>query len=66
LGALPLFASAAAAAEPDTTTPEPDKVTSALAEIDPDRLTPREALEALYRLKALTTVPDAAPSGYDR
>jgi DNA mismatch repair protein MutS len=44
---LPLFASAAA--------PEPnrDPVTDALAEIDPDSLTPREALEALYRLKKL-------------
>jgi hypothetical protein len=28
----------------------------ALAELDPDRLTPREALDALYRLKALLPV----------
>jgi len=32
---------------------EPSASERALAEIDPDTLTPREALEALYRLKAL-------------
>jgi DNA mismatch repair protein MutS len=45
---LPLFASAA---EPE---PRADPVAGALAEIDPDSLTPREALEALYRLKMLS------------
>jgi DNA mismatch repair protein MutS len=44
---LPLFASTA---EPDQ---GPDAITGAIAEIDPDSLTPREALEALYRLKKL-------------
>jgi DNA mismatch repair protein MutS len=44
---LPLFASAA---EPEQC---PDPIASALADIDPDSLTPREALEALYRLKKL-------------
>lgn len=39
---------AAAAAEP-----EPDPLAEALAAIDPDALSPREALDALYRLKAL-------------
>jgi DNA mismatch repair protein MutS len=33
--------------------PEPTAVEAALAAIDPDRLSPREALEALYRLHAL-------------
>ena len=42
---LPLFA---AAAEPQ---PAVDLLAEALAEIDPDRLSPREALEQLYRLK---------------
>jgi DNA mismatch repair protein MutS len=42
---LPLFA---AAAEPDR---GPDPLIAALNELDPDRLTPREALDALYRLK---------------
>ncbi len=32
---------------------EPSALERALAEIDPDALTPREALEALYRLKSL-------------
>jgi DNA mismatch repair protein MutS len=43
---LPLFAAAA---------PEPvaDPLVSALDKVDPDRLTPREALDELYRLKRL-------------
>jgi len=44
---LPLFA-AAAEAEPAV-----DPLVSALSAIDPDRLSPREALEHLYRLKQL-------------
>ncbi len=57
LAALPLFA---ATASPELQDPpsgsEPDPVVAALAELDPDRLTPREALDALYRLKALLPV----------
>jgi DNA mismatch repair protein MutS len=45
---LPLFA---AAKPPEPA--EPSRLEGALAAIDPDALTPREALEALYRLKAL-------------
>ncbi len=48
--ALPLFAAAR------ETTPEPppaDPVHEALAAVDPDALTPREALDALYRLRGL-------------
>ena len=43
---LPLFAAAA---------PEPvvDPLAEALSAIEPDSLTPREALDALYRLKQL-------------
>jgi DNA mismatch repair protein MutS len=44
---LPLFAAAAAAEPPG------DPLAGALDAIDPDALTPREALEALYRLKGL-------------
>ncbi|HEY2132706.1 MAG TPA: DNA mismatch repair protein MutS [Acetobacteraceae bacterium] len=60
--ALPLFA---AAVQDDSdhhidTGPmeseTPDPVRAALAAIDPDRLTPREALESLYRLRSLLTV----------
>ena len=46
---LPLFAPRAPAAKSS----EPSKADKALADIDPDSMTPREALEALYRLKAL-------------
>ena len=44
---LPLFA---AASEPEQA---PDPLLASLDRIEPDSLTPREALEALYRLKAL-------------
>ncbi len=45
---LPLFAATAPPAQP-----EPDPLAESLDAIDPDRLTPREALEALYRLKSV-------------
>jgi DNA mismatch repair protein MutS len=44
---LPLFA----VAEPPP--PRPSAVEDALQAIQPDELSPREALEALYRLKSL-------------
>jgi len=44
---LPLFASAAEPA------PAQDELRDALAGIEPDSLTPRQALEELYRLKRL-------------
>ncbi|MEA1072581.1 DNA mismatch repair protein MutS [Sphingomonas sp. LY160] len=47
---LPLFA--AMAAEPEAPV---DPLADALAAIEPDRLSPREALEALYALKAIAT-----------
>uniref|UniRef100_UPI0022EA434E hypothetical protein n=1 Tax=Falsiroseomonas oryzae TaxID=2766473 RepID=UPI0022EA434E len=46
---LPLFARPA---QPAAATP-PSALHAALAEIDPDALSPREAQEALYRLKSL-------------
>jgi DNA mismatch repair protein MutS len=49
---IDLFA-APAAPIASTDPAEPSALEQALAAIDPDRLTPREALEALYRLKAL-------------
>ena len=42
-----------AAAPPEAAAPEPSAIEAALATIDPDALTPREALDALYRLKSL-------------
>ncbi len=59
--ALPLFASAAApppSPGPGPATPQADPLVEALAGIDPDRLTPREALDALYRLKSLAGTGD--------
>ena len=48
---LPLFSAAAPAIAPE---PAPsDALRDALKDIDPDSLSPREALEALYRLKGL-------------
>jgi len=57
LASLPLFAATPTDSAPAE--PEPDPLADALAALDPDRMTPREALEALYRLKTLLTVPDA-------
>ncbi len=49
---LPLFATL-----PEDRPAPPDKLRDAVGAIDPDRLTPREALEALYALKALAAEP---------
>ena len=46
---LPLFAAAAKAEDKAS----PDAALQALDDVDPDALSPRQALEALYRLKAL-------------
>ena len=49
---LPLFAAVAAPQTPQIPAVE-QKLTSALEDIDPDNLSPREALEAIYALKRL-------------
>ncbi len=49
---LPLFK--AAALEGDTAEASSDELRAALEALDVDEMTPREALEALYRLKAIT------------
>jgi DNA mismatch repair protein MutS len=48
---LPLFA--AAARQPAPAAPAPAPVVQELARVEPDRLSPREALDLLYRLKAM-------------
>ena len=58
LGSLPLFAAAAArpaetGGAPEAEEPPVAPALAALAALDPDTLSPREALEALYRLKML-------------
>ena len=50
---LPLFAAPAKAAPVQ---PAPDPLQETLDGLDPDAMTPREALDALYRLKAIRTV----------
>jgi DNA mismatch repair protein MutS len=50
LDELPLFAAVQERAAPP---PGLSKAEAALAAVDPDGMSPREALEALYRLKAL-------------
>jgi len=50
---LPLFAAPARRPAPAVTEAESDGLRDALAGIEPDEMTPREALEALYRLKGL-------------
>ena len=46
---LPLFA---AAVEPEA---DPDELAQSLDALDPDRMSPREALDALYALKKLAS-----------
>lgn len=49
---LPLFAAAPVEAEPELP-PEAAELMAKLDAVDPDALTPREALQLLYDLKAL-------------
>ncbi|HEY0420868.1 MAG TPA: DNA mismatch repair protein MutS, partial [Acetobacteraceae bacterium] len=51
--ALPLFAAARPSPPPE---PARDELREALAAVDPDRLTPREAQDILYRLHAMLSV----------
>ncbi|UZF95307.1 DNA mismatch repair protein MutS [Bosea sp. NBC_00550] len=51
---LPLFAAPLRRPAPVVTEDQPDGLRETLAGIDPDEMTPREALEALYRLKRLS------------
>jgi DNA mismatch repair protein MutS len=61
LTALPLFAAAPSAQSSETpSAPESDPLAAAIAALEPDRMSPREALDTLYRLKAMLAVPDAA------
>jgi DNA mismatch repair protein MutS len=53
--ALPLFAAVTPPATP--TQPAAEPLLTALAALDPDQLTPREALETLYRLRTMLPSP---------
>ncbi len=59
LAELPLFAAAPPRASPPAQSPILDPVRVALANIDPDQMTPKEALEILYEIKSLIPVPDS-------
>lgn len=50
---LPLFAASEPAPEPMLPDPEPDALHSAVAALNPDTLSPRDALDAIYRLQML-------------
>jgi DNA mismatch repair protein MutS len=50
---LPLFAAARPVATAPAALAGPDRLRAALEAIDPDAMSPRDALEALYRLKGL-------------
>ncbi len=54
---LPLFAAAPRPAPPPPSAPKADPLREAMRGIDPDEMTPREALEALYRLKKAAQSP---------
>ena len=64
LAALPLFAATPTAPPEDTPSAAPDPLAEAVAALEPDRMTPRDALDALYRLKAMLAVSDAAANWY--
>ena len=57
LTSLPLFASTAPTGLAE---PAPDPIADALVALDPDRMSPREALDELYRLRSLLQVPGKA------
>jgi DNA mismatch repair protein MutS len=60
LAALPLFAVAPTPPTEDAPCAEADPLAEAVAALEPDRMTPRDALDALYRLKAILGVSDVA------
>jgi DNA mismatch repair protein MutS len=63
LTALPLFAAQNQAPPPEPPPdPTPDPLLAAIAALQPDRMTPREALDELYRLQSLQQVSDKATS----
>jgi DNA mismatch repair protein MutS len=51
--ALPLFAASAPSDEPEPERGEIDPLCEALETMNPDNMSPKQALDALYRLKAL-------------
>lgn len=56
---LPLFAMTAPTPSPNHASSGPSAAESALAELAPDEMTPKEALDAMYRLRALLAENDS-------
>ena len=50
---LPLFSAVVATSAKPTGASEPSALERALSEVNPDELSPKEALEVLYRLRQL-------------
>jgi DNA mismatch repair protein MutS len=63
---LPLFAAAPRPAAKPATETAAGTIIAALASLHPDEMSPREALEALYALKANAAVADPAHSSWPR
>jgi DNA mismatch repair protein MutS len=61
---LPLFAAAPPPASKPAAEAAADTVIAALASLHPDEMSPREALEALYALKAKTAVAESLRSSW--
>jgi len=55
---LPLFAAALPSAEPEL--PKNDALHDAVAALDPDQMSPRDALATIYALQALLSSPGSA------
>jgi DNA mismatch repair protein MutS len=58
---LPLFSAAARPAPPPAADPAAAALAKALADLNPDEMTPRDALDALYALKLLAVKQGSAP-----
>jgi DNA mismatch repair protein MutS len=61
VNSLPLFAAGMPGEEPRPVA-DPKPLLEALKECDPDKMSPREALDTLYRLKALTSLCERRPA----
>ena len=62
INSLPLFAAGTSIEEPASSAADLQPVLEALKACDPDKMSPREALDVLYRLKALTSLCEEQPA----
>ena len=64
--ALPLFAAATSEDEPKSQSDEMAPLRDALMKINPDTMSPKQALDALYQLKSLVPGCANGPTSYDQ